>query len=138
MKALEEAVGGIAPPSGLTSRCEGLLDWMNVDAELAELLEQPVLEGAGTRGADGAVDVLEFSVADGSCVIEVTPSAAVLRGQILGAEAHEITVRTAEGAGHTSPVDEGGRFEINNPPSGGIRLELDVAGRRIHTDWFVI
>jgi hypothetical protein len=138
MQALAEAVGGTAPPTGLVARCEGLLDWMNVDAELAELLEQPMLEAAGTRGAGDAVDLLEFSVADGSCVVEVTPSAEALRGQVLGAEAREITVREADGDGQTSPIDEHGRFEISNPPSGGIRLELDVDGRRIHTDWFVI
>ena len=138
MKALAEAVGGTAPPSGLTSRCEGLLDWMDVDAELAELLEQPMLEAAGTRGAGNATDVLEFSVADGSCVIDVTPTPGQLRGQVSGAEVTEITVRTADGDALTSSIDQGGGFEISNPPSGGIRLELDVAGRRIHTDWFVI
>ena len=138
MQALAEAVGGTAPPTGLVARCEGLLDWMNVDAELAELLEQPMLEAAGTRGAADVVDLLEFSVADGTCVIEVTPSAHVLRGQVLGAEAREITVRTGDGVGRTATIGDQGRFEISNPPSGGIRLELDAAGRRIHTDWFVI
>jgi hypothetical protein len=47
-------------------------------------------------------------------------------------------VRTGDGVGRTATIDEQGRFEISNPPSGGIRLELDAAGRRIHTDWFVI
>ena len=51
MKALAEAIGGSPPPTDLVARCEGLLAWLDVDSELAALLEQPVAEAAGTRGA---------------------------------------------------------------------------------------
>ncbi|MEP7112175.1 MAG: hypothetical protein ABI862_02825 [Ilumatobacteraceae bacterium] len=139
MKALAEAIGGSQPPIGLTARNQGLLGWMDVDAELAELLDQPVLETSGTRGVADSTATLQFTVADGTCVIEVTPSASVMRGQLLGGDAQEVVVRTAAGTSRPSSVDELGQFEISNPPSGTIRLEFDLSeGRRIHSDWFVV
>jgi hypothetical protein len=139
MQALAEAIGGTQPPVDLVARCEGLLAWIDVDSELAMLLDQPVAEAAGTRGATASA-TLEFVVDDGSCVIELTPSENALRGQLLGGEAHQVVVRTAGGAIHSLPVDELGNFAFDQPPSGTIRLELELIpeGRRIHTDWFVV
>jgi hypothetical protein len=139
MKALAEAIGGPPPPVDLVARCEGLLAWIDVDSELAMLLDQPVAEAAGTRGATASA-TLEFVVDDGSCVIELTTSENALRGQLLGGEADQIVVRAADGAIHSLPVDELGNFALDQPPSGTIRLELELfpEGRRIHTDWFVV
>ena len=139
MQALAAAIGEPRPPVDLVARCEGLLAWIDVDSELAMLLDQPVAEAAGTRGAASSTAALEFAVGDGSCVIEVTPSADALRGQLLGGEADEVVVRTTTGTTVSSLIDDVGAFEISNPPAGTIRLELDLAdGRCIHTDWFVI
>ena len=139
MKALAEAIGGPPPPVDLVARCEGLLAWIDVDSELAMLLDQPVAGAAGTRGATASA-TLEFVVDDGSCVIELTTSENALRGQLLGGEADQIVVRAADGAIHSLPVDELGNFALDQPPSGTIRLELELIpeGRRIHTDWFVV
>ncbi len=139
MKALAEAIGGPPPPVDLVARCEGLLAWIDVDSELAMLLDQPVAEAAGTRGATASA-TLEFVVDDGSCVIELTTSGNALRGQLLGGEANQIVVRAADGAIHSLPVDELGNFALDQPPSGTIRLELELIreSRRIHTDWFVV
>ncbi len=138
MMALAEAIGGHVPPLDLVARCEGLLPWIDVDSELADLLDQPLAEAAGTRGA-APTAALEFAVEDGSCVIELTPSERVLRGQLLGGEAPVVVIRTITGTTLSSPVDDLGAFEFSNPPSGTIRLELDlVEGRRIRTAWFVI
>ncbi len=139
MMALAEAIGGQRPPIDLVARCEGLLSWIDVDSELADLLDQPVAEAAGTRGAAAPTGVLEFAVEDGSCVIELTPSESAFRGQVLGGEAQLVVVRTIAGTTLSSIVDDLGAFEFSNPPSGTIRLEIDLSeGRRIHTAWFVI
>ena len=139
MLALADAIGGPVPPIDLVAHCEGLLAWIDVESELAELLDQPVAEAAGTRGAAASATPLEFSVMDGTCVIEITPSDDVLSGQVLGGEAQAVVVRTTTGASQSSTVDSLGAFEISNPATGTIRLEFDFAdGRRIHTDWFVI
>ena len=139
MKALAEAIGSEQLPADLIARCEGLLGWTDVDAELAELLEQPQLESSGTRGTAGPTATLQFTVADGSCVIEVTPYADALRGQLLGGQSQHVVVRTIDGTTQSSPVDDHGGFEVSNPPSGTIRLEFDLSeSRRIHSDWFVV
>jgi hypothetical protein len=139
MKALAEAIGGEQPPADLTARCEGLLGWLDVDAELAELLDQSALDSTGTRGPAGSTPTLEFTVADGSCVIEISTTEGVLRGQLLGGEAHQVVVRTSADASQSALVDDVGAFEISSPPSGTIRLEFELFdGRRIHSDWFVV
>src|SRR6185295_4949554 len=113
MNALAEAMGSPPLPPDLLERCEGLLSWIDVDAELAMLLDQPASEAAGTRGATSLDSTLVFTVEDGSCVIELTPSENALRGQILGAQASEIVIRTAANITHTAPVDETGNFSID-------------------------
>ena len=104
------------------------------------LLDQPVAEAAGVRGAASSTSTLEFAVDDGSCVIELNPLKNALRGQLLGGETQHVVVRTATGDTHSLPVDELGHFSIDQPISGSIRLELELFpdGRRIHTDWFVV
>ena len=139
MEALAEALGGPQPSSALVARCEGLLTWLDVDSELAALLDQPVAEAAGTRGSPSST-ALEFAVDDGSLVIELMPSENMLRGQILGGDVRELVVRTVGGAGQSLSVDEVGNFSLDQPLSGTIRLELELVSenRRIHTDWFVV
>lgn len=139
MKALAEALGGVQPPADLAARCEGLLGWLDVDAELAELLDQSALDSTGTRGPAGSTPTLEFTVADGSCVIEISTTEGVLRGQLLGGEAQQVVVRTSAGTSQSALIDELGAFEFSNPPSGTIRLEFELFDdRRIHSDWFVV
>ena len=139
MQALAEAIGGQRPPIDLAARCEGLLAWIDVDSELAMLLDESASEVAGTRGASSTV-AFEFAVEDGSCVIELAPSDGALRGQLLGGEANHVIVRTAAGVTHSLDIDELGNFLLVNPPAGALRLELELIAtrRRIHTDWFVI
>ena len=111
---------------------------MDVDSELAALLDQPVTEAAGTRGTTASSTMLEFAVGDGSCVIELTSIEGVLTGQLLGSDAVAVVVRTMTAVSESSPLDEVGGFEINDAPSGTIRLEFELAnGRTIRTDWFV-
>jgi hypothetical protein len=139
MQALAEAIGGPQPPVDLAARCEGLLAWIDVDSELAMLLDQPVAESAGTRGGLSST-MLEFSVGDGSCVIELDSSEGRLRGQVLGVEVRQIVVRSATGTTLSVEVDESGSFSLDDLTSGTIRLELEPfsESRRIHTDWFVV
>ena len=140
MKALAEALGASQPPVDLIARCEGLVTWIDVDSELATLLDQPATEQVGTRGATSLDTTMVFTVDDGSCVIELTPSDNSLQGQVLGPQVAEILVRTASDTVHSISVDETGNFSIDDPPTGAIRLELELfsESRRIHTDWFVV
>lgn len=143
-RALLDALGralagdrGGTDDDDLVGRCEGLLAWVDVDAELAALLEQAPAELAGTRGGDGAG--MEFSVADGSCLIEVDVDGGAVRGQVLGVTPERLMLRIVTGVLEPAEVDALGAFEIVAPPPGSARIEVDlIDGRRIHTDWFVI
>lgn len=139
MRALARAMG--TTPEGsreLIERCQGLIAWIDVDAELAALLERPAEELAGTRG--GATSAaLEFTIADGTCAIELDMSDEAVQGQILGGRAIDMHVRSPDGSTSTVAVDEQGFFDLGNPPRGTIRLELELDdGRRVHSDWFVV
>jgi hypothetical protein len=137
--ALAAALGPADSSDELTDRCRGLVTWIDIDAELAVLLDQAPAELAGTRGAGGTSADLEFTVDDGTCVIEVKLGDGHIRGQILGAAPEQVTLRVVTGVVSPAHVDELGSFEIADPPPGSARIELDLgAGRRIHTDWFVI
>jgi hypothetical protein len=140
MRALAEAIGGELPPVDLTARCQGLVAWIDVESELAGILDQPMTEAAGTRGASASAVVLGFASADGGIVVELTPVDDGLRGQLLGGESREVVARTVTGLTDSLPVDGLGGFSLSPPPSGTIRLEFELIadGRRIHTDWFVI
>ena len=95
---------------------------------------RPPRRGGGSTSAD-----LEFTVDDGTCVIEIKIAGGQVRGQILGPAPDQVTLRVVTGITTPASVDDLGSFEIVDPPPGSARLELDLgAGRRIHTDWFVI
>lgn len=137
-RALGRATEGDTSDADLVGRCEGLLAWMDVDAELAELLEQAAPELAGTRGSDRGPG-MEFSLADGSCLIEVDVVDGAVRGQVLGVRPERLVLRIVTGVLEAADVDALGAFEIAAPPPGSARIEIDLdGGRRIHTDWFVI
>jgi hypothetical protein len=137
--ALAAAIGPPVDTDDLIDRCQGLLTWIDVDAELAVLLDQAPAELAGTRGTGDTSSDLEFTVGDGTCVIEVKLGERHLRGQVLGVAPERVTLRVVTGVAAPASVDQLGSFEIADPPSGSARIELDLgAGRRIHTDWFII
>jgi hypothetical protein len=140
MSALADAIGRPRPPIDLVARCEGLLAWIDIDSELATLLDEAIVERAGTRGSTSDAASLEFALADGSCVIELTPVSGSLHGQIAGGATAVVDLRTLDGTTLSAPVDEMGVFAIVGPPSGTVRLEFELIGnvRRIHTEWFVI
>jgi hypothetical protein len=125
---------------GLIDSCEGLLTWLDVDAELAALLDQSV-EAAGTRGGTAPSTTLEFAVADGTCVVEAEPTVDSLVVRVHGAEATRVTVRAADGWTVEVALDESGEATTSRPPDGPVRIEIEIEipeNRRIQTDWFVI
>ncbi len=139
LEQLGAALGTMPPDDGLIARCEGLLTWLDVDAELAELLDQAPAELAGTRGGAGDATGMEFSIADGSCIVEIRLERGTLHGQVVGPTPAAVAVRVVSGVVEPAPLDAHGMFTIDHPPSGSARVEIQMNdGRRIHTDWFVI
>jgi hypothetical protein len=139
LAALGGALGPAPSDDDLIARCEGLLAWTDVEAELAELLEQAPAELAGTRGGADEPTALEFSIADASCVVELRIEDGTLHGQVVGPVPASVAIRVVTGIVAPAPVDGTGTFTVEHPPSGSARVEIEFPdGRRIHTDWFVI
>jgi hypothetical protein len=136
---LGRALGPAPSDDDLIARCEGLLAWIDMEAELAEMLERTPAELAGTRGDAGEPSGLEFSVTDGSCVVELRLEDGALHGQVVGPLPESVAVRVVTGLVEPALIDELGMFTIDRPPAGSARVEIQFPdGRRIHTDWFVI
>jgi hypothetical protein len=133
---LSEALGRDPLPAGLLDRAEGLLAWMDVERELAGLLDDADVELAGTRG--GVTTGLVFATPGGDVAVEVTFEDGGLAGQVLAGEPASVLLERSDGSTTTVPVDELGRFGVQRPDRGPVRLHLPAApGRTVVTDWFM-
>lgn len=124
-------------PDDVVMAGRSALAYRDLDVRLAELVDEGMPVGAGTRGdADGSW--FTFEVDD--VVIEVAVRARGgeqhLVGQVDGARVSRLTVRQT--AGSSDPdVDELGRFSTTIEPGPvSVVVELDD-DRRIATSWIV-
>ena len=132
-------------PGPLIEAAQACFTWRTVDAELAELVADSVLDGAAVRAAD-APRLVTFTAGAISLVIEiVAPLARTgevarrLIGQIVGAQPAEVEVRHADGS-LTVQTDDYGRFRAAPVPPGPISLAVRFAGRRppLVTSWVTV
>lgn len=132
-------------PAPLVEAAQAGFTWRTVDAELAELTADSVLDGAAVRASD-APRLLTFTAGAVSLVVEVAaPTTRVgdiarrLIGQIVGPRPAEVEVRHADGS-LTVPTDDYGRFRAAPVPPGPVSLALRFAGRRppLVTSWVTV
>jgi hypothetical protein len=113
--------------------------WRTIDAELAELTRDSLLEDApkGVRGAEGA-RMLSFESPRLSVELEVADlgqQGRRLVGQLVPPGPASIVVDHAGGRVDTS-ADELGRFVVDGLRAGPARLRCRVAdGAEIETEW---
>lgn len=134
-------------PPELIDRARQLFCWRSIDAELAELSFDSLLDhdlALAVRSGDGSVlgpRMLGFgAVVDGEDLsIEVEVSAmdgqSTMIGQLDPAGARTIGVQARDGEVVEVPVDEVGRFSVRPVPSGPVRLQVEHAGRLVQTTW---
>lgn len=132
-------------PGPLIEAARAGFTWRTVDAELAELIADSVLDAAAVRAAD-APRLVTFAAGAVSLVIEiVAPPARAgevarrLIGQIVGAPPAEVEVRHADGS-LTVQTDDYGRFRAAPVPPGPISLAVHFAGGRrpLVTSWVTV
>jgi hypothetical protein len=131
-------------PGPLVEAAQAGFTWRTVDAELAELTADSILDGAAVRAAD-APRLVTFTAGSISLVIEIAVPARAgevarrLIGQIIGAPPAEVEVRHADGS-LTVQTDDYGRFRAAPVPPGPISLALRFAGRRppLVTSWVTV
>ena len=131
-------------PEALLHAGRESLTWLRVDAELAELLSDSVVDDevlAHVRSS-GGVRAVRFE-ADGFTIeLDILGEGAhrTLVGQLVPAGTAEIEVQTSE-APQTVEADAHGRFRAENVPEGRMRLRVTghpSASGPAETSWITI
>ena len=132
-------------PPELLDRVRLAFCWRTVDAELAELSFDSLVDRDGALAVRAAMDLeprmLGFgAVVDGqdlSIELEVTTvdASCCLVGQLWPAGAVTADVQTGAGETASVPVDELGRFVVEPVPQGPVRLRVRHGDRVVQTTW---
>lgn len=126
-------------PRGVVAAALGSFTWRDVDAELAELIEDSELAAAAVRGV-GESRLLTFEAASVTVVVEVTELAGGRRllGQVVPPGVCRLEVR--HGSGTTSvETDQLGRFTIETVTPGPVSILCAGEGREpVVTSWVSI
>ena len=137
-EALGRALGPDPLPTGLVERAEELIILRDLDAAVAQLLDEPAAEPAGMRGGGGS-GRLQFEVADGSVVLELVTEPDRLVGQVLTGDLTGVALERPAGTVATCVVDDLGRFSLDHTGTGPGRLRLiGATAGPIATDWFLL
>ena len=123
------------------------LGWRRLDADLAELLSDSVLEEeplALARGSRAPTRAVTFSSGRLTIDIEVQVDdpARTLLGQLSPPASGRIEVQTMTGPVFPAEADRLGRFRVRLPAGGSIRLRVldgdDRAGPPVETSWITV
>jgi hypothetical protein len=132
-------------PEFLLEAARETYTWRTIDAELAELTGDSLLEGAAVRSSR-APRLLTFTAEAATLVVEVAEhvrGASLgrrLLGQILSPRPADIEVRHAQGT-FSVMADEYGRFRVEAVPTGPISLACRFGGAvkpQLVTSWVTI
>src|SRR2546423_120672 len=140
LRAVANAVDAVPEPVVAAARAS--LTWRTIDAELAELAYDSLLDDAalaGTRaGGDTGPRLLTFEAADMSVEVEVTEVGArrKLVGQLVPPAPATVEVRHPGGTS-TVAADGLGRFSVDAVDAGPVSLRITVTGP-VTTAWVVL
>ncbi len=138
---LGRLLGRVAgPPSEVVTASRGLFTWRTVDAELAELVHDSLVEAAAGTRAGAQPRILTFET-DGLTVeveVDETPGARRLLGQLVPAEAAELELRSV-GEPVRGRADEMGRFVLALPAQHTrASLRCVRPGGAVDTAWVIL
>jgi hypothetical protein len=132
-------------PAEAIAAARSSLAWRTMDAELAELaydslLDDPVL--AGLRGADTSPRMVTFESPALTVEVEAATTGTRRRliGQLVPPQPARLEVRHAAGVA-TVDADELGRFAADDLPPGPVSLHVHGEGAgavAVTTDWIVV
>jgi hypothetical protein len=130
-------------PERVVFAAKGSLSWRTVDAELAQLTYDSVLDDERLSLVRGvtATRLLTFSTPDLTLDVEVegTGRDRRLLGELSPAQPAVVGIRHAEGTIEVQ-TDEDGRFRTGPVPAGPIALSLRLAagGSTVQTEWITL
>jgi hypothetical protein len=139
---LREVLGrDAAPPSSVVEAAKESYTWRTVDAELAELTHDSLVDQTAVR-TRGAPDrrALTFEARDLIIEVEVSVSGRERRllGQLVPAQPARIEIRQA-GATRRIEADAAGRFMVPGLEARPVSLRCRLAGRDpVSTEWVLI
>ncbi|MFE6199759.1 hypothetical protein [Streptomyces sp. NPDC057838] len=105
----------------------------DLDAEVAELAFDSLVDALPVRGAPAAPRMLTFRAGEVTVDVEVTPDG--LLGQVLPPQPARIEVLGGPRPGVPLTADDLGRFTAHAPPSGPFALRLRTGGAVVVTEW---
>ena len=144
---LRELVSGVDPvPDEVTAYAKAALGWRRIDAELAELLSDSVLEPeslAMTRAGGAQARRLTFRSGDLELDLEIQEqdSGIVLMGQLAPPARADVEVQREDGSATVKiEADALGRFRAELAAGGRIRLRIrrEPPASPIETSWIEI
>ncbi|MFF7790363.1 hypothetical protein [Streptomyces sp. NPDC007991] len=105
----------------------------DLDARVAELTFDSLVDALPVRGAGDAPRMLTFQAGGVTVDVEVTPHG--LMGQVLPPQPARIEVLTGPRPGSPLTADDLGRFTTGTPPTGPFALRLRTGGDVVVTQW---
>ncbi|GGP61795.1 hypothetical protein GCM10010247_38040 [Streptomyces calvus] len=131
---LRQAAGVLDPlPSALLQIAVDAYALHDLDARVAELTFDSLVDGIPVRGATDAPRMLTFSAGEVTLDVEVGPQG--LLGQVLPPQSARIEVLGGPQTAATLTADDMGRFTADTPLSGPFALRLRAGGDVVVTEW---
>lgn len=140
LRALFDSVDPVPP--AVLEQASDLYGWRTVDAELAELSYDSLVDRGGLAGVrhagltDSGLRLLGFETgAGGHTGIEIEVSGRRLLGQLVPAAPANVHVQCSRGPTIRVEADDLGRFRVEPVPRGPARLLIEYPHRTIGTAW---
>ncbi|MEV8593772.1 hypothetical protein [Streptomyces sp. NPDC052012] len=131
---LRQAVAVLDPlPPGLLQIAVDAYALHDLDARVAELTFDSLVDALPVRGVTDAPRMLTFTAGEVTLDVEVTADG--LMGQLLPPRAAGVEVLSGPQPGTPVTVDDMGRFMTDTPPSGPFALRLRTGAEVITTEW---
>ncbi|MCX4766638.1 hypothetical protein OG562_37825 [Streptomyces sp. NBC_01275] len=105
----------------------------DLDARIAELTFDSLLDAIPVRGAEDPPRMLTFDT--GGLTVDIEVSAQGLMGQLLPPQSASIEILHGPRAGAALTADDMGRFACDAPPAGPFALRLRTGGDVVVTEW---
>ncbi|GGQ22150.1 hypothetical protein GCM10010266_51630 [Streptomyces griseomycini] len=131
---LRQAAAVLDPlPPGLLQIAVDAYALHDLDARVAELTFDSLVDAIPVRGATDTPRMLTFSAGEVTVDVEVTAQG--LMGQLLPPRPASIEVLGGPQAGAPLTADDMGRFTADTPPSGPFALRLRTGRDVVVTEW---
>jgi hypothetical protein len=146
LQELAQAIAVADPaPAEVVAAAKASLTWRTIDAELAALTYDSLLDDDRLATVRGAVTAgpraLTFELGEVVVDVEVADSGASrqLLGQVVADGVVAVVLeRAGDSTGTDLAVDELGRFRATGVGAGPVRLRCRLEGHEVVTDWVVI